>query len=159
MKKIILFFLIGMMSMAMMGCSGEKNQTASANKQNETIEKETSVNTGSGKLLGAMEPQEALEYMKKTPDLIVVEVNEPKWKLRNGITGAMHIPYTEMEQRYNEIPPNRPVILHCGAGVVVVEAYEILQQKRPDIPELSYIAGKPPVEEYNKWLEENRNDD
>ena len=54
MKKIILFFLIGMMSMAMMGCSGEKNQTASANKQNETIEKETSVNTGSGKMLGAM---------------------------------------------------------------------------------------------------------
>lgn len=52
MKKIILFFLIGMMSMAMMGCSGEKNQTASANKQNETIEKETSVNAGSGKLLG-----------------------------------------------------------------------------------------------------------
>ena len=52
MKKIILFFLIGMMSMAMMGCSGEKNQMASANKQNETIEKETSVNTGSGKLLG-----------------------------------------------------------------------------------------------------------
>lgn len=32
MKKIILFFLISMMSMAMMGCSGEKNQTASANK-------------------------------------------------------------------------------------------------------------------------------
>jgi hypothetical protein len=35
--------------------------------------------------------------------------------------------------------------------VVSVPAYETLCDKRPDIPELSYIAGNPPVSEYNKW--------
>lgn len=103
------------------------------------------------KLLGGQSPEDALEYMKNTPDLVIVEVNAPEWKLRNGIEGAMYIPYTEMAERYNEIPAGRPVLLHCGGGIVSVEAYEILQEKRSDIPELSYIAGAPPVSEYNEW--------
>ncbi len=55
----------------------------------------------------------------------------------------------------NEIPSGVPVILHCGAGVVSVPAYETLMEKRKDIPQLSYIAGHPPVDEFNKWLEDN----
>lgn len=64
----------------------------------------------------------------------------------------MYIPYTEMSERYDEIPAGYPVLLHCGGGIVSVEAYEILQEKRPDIPELSYIAGAPPVSDYNEWI-------
>lgn len=59
----------------------------------------------------------------------------------------------EMAERYDEIPEGCPVILHCGAGVVSVPAYETLIEKRPDIPELSYIDGAPPIKEYNEWLE------
>ncbi len=55
----------------------------------------------------------------------------------------------------NEIPSDVPVILHCGAGVVSVPAYETLMEKRKDIPQLSYIAGHPPVDEFNKWLEDH----
>jgi hypothetical protein len=29
-------------------------------------------------------------------------------------------------------------------------------EKRPDIPQLSYIAGKPPVKEFNEWLEKKQ---
>ena len=57
----------------------------------------------------------------------------------------------------NEIPSGVPVILHCGAGVVSVPAYETLMEKRKDIPQLSYIAGHPPVDEFNKWLEDHEN--
>ena len=103
-------------------------------------------------LLGGQTPQDALEYMKNTPNLVIVEVNAPEWKLSNGITGAMWIPYTEMAERYDEIPTGQPVLLHCGGGIVSVEAYEILLEKRPNIPELSYIAGAPPVKAYNEWL-------
>lgn len=106
----------------------------------------------STRLLGGQTPEDALEYMKNTPNLVIVEVNAPEWKLRNGITGAMYIPYTEMAERYGEIPEGCPVLLHCGGGIVSVDAYEILQEKRPDIPELSYIAGAPPVKAYNEWL-------
>lgn len=58
-------------------------------------------------------------------------------------------------KKYDEIPSGVPVILHCGAGVVSVPAYETLMEKRKDIPQLSYIAGHPPVDEFNKWLEDH----
>ena len=105
--------------------------------------------------LGGLEPQEALAYMKEHYDegLVIVEVNTDYWKLETGFIGAMHIPHDQMAGRYNEIPSGVPVIMHCGAGVVSVPAYETLIEKRPDIPQLSYIAGHPPVQEFNSWLE------
>ena len=102
--------------------------------------------------LGGLSPSDALEYMKRTPNLVIIEVNAPEWKKKVGFTGAMWIPHTEMAERYNEIPKGVPVILHCGAGVVSVPAYKTLLEKRPDIPEQSYIDGAPPIDEYNKWL-------
>lgn len=75
---------------------------------------------------------------------------------KNGFKGALRIPHTEIAERYNEIPKNRPVILHCGLGEVLVLAYETLLQKRPDIPQLSYIKGAPPIQAYNEWLEQKQ---
>lgn len=108
--------------------------------------------------LGGLDPEAAFNYMKEHYDegLVIVEVNTDYWKLENGFTGAMHIPHDQMAERYDEIPSGVPVILHCGAGVVSVPAYETLMEKRKDIPQLSYIAGHPPVDEFNKWLEEHK---
>lgn len=107
--------------------------------------------------LGGLEPEKALEYMKEHYDegLVIVEVNTDYWKLETGFTGAMHIPHDQMAERYDEIPSDVPVILHCGGGIVSVPAYETLMEKRPDIPQLSYIAGRPPVTEFNAWLDEH----
>ena len=105
----------------------------------------------SQKKLGGLTPEAALEFLKKNPDAVIVEVNTDYWKLKTGFIGAIHIPHDQMERRYGEIPAGRPVILHCGAGVVSVPAYETLLEKRPDIPVLGYIAGRPPVAEYNEW--------
>lgn len=118
-------------------------------------ESETAGKTEKGQtnLLGGLSPEDALEYMKTTENLVIVEVNTAQWKKETPFTGAMWIPHDEMAERYDEIPEGCPVILHCGAGVVSVPAYETLIEKRPDIPELSYIDGAPPIEEYNEWLE------
>lgn len=108
--------------------------------------------------LGGLSPEKALSYMKENYDegLVVVEVNTDYWKLKNGFKGALHIPHDQMAERFGEIPEGVPVILHCGAGVVSVPAYETLKEKRPDIPVLSYIAGRPPVSEFNGWLSEHK---
>lgn len=106
-------------------------------------------------LLGGLEPDKALQYMKSKKNLVIVEVNTAQWKLKNGFQGAMWIPHDEMAERFKEIPKDRPVILHCGRGVVSVPAYKILCANRKDIPEISYIAGVPPVAEYNAWLKSN----
>ncbi len=108
------------------------------------------------KTLGGLTPSEALKYMKETPDLVIVEVNEPVWKLKTGFIDAMWIPHTQMSKRFNEIPKNRPVLIHCGGGVVSVPAYKELIEKRPDIPELSYIAGAPQVKAYNEWVKNKK---
>lgn len=113
--------------------------------------------SGQTNLLGGLSPEEALEYMKNTENLVIVEVNTAQWKKETPFTGAMWIPHDEMAERYDEIPEGCPVMLHCGAGVVSVPAYETLIEKRPDIPELSYIDGAPPIQEYNEWLEEQQN--
>ncbi|MCM1166477.1 MAG: hypothetical protein NC299_13525 [Lachnospiraceae bacterium] len=111
----------------------------------------------SQKQLGGLSPEEALEYIKSKPDIVIVQVNTAVWKSEPGFSGALWIPHDEMAERCNEIPEGRPVILHCGAGVVSVPAYETLIEKRPDIPELSYIAGRPHeiMTEYNEWVKNN----
>ncbi|MCM1061977.1 MAG: hypothetical protein NC452_17045 [Eubacterium sp.] len=128
--------------------------TTMNNPTSQSVLSEIAAETGQ-KLLGGLDPEAALEYMKNTPNIVIVQVNTAYWKINPGFTGAMWIPHDEMAERYDEIPEGRPVILHCGAEVVSVPAYETLIEKRPDIPELSYVAGSPHaiMEEYNKWLE------
>lgn len=122
----------------------------------ENLSGEKGTETGQTNLLGGLSPEEALEYMKNTENLVIVEVNTTQWKKETPFIGATWIPHDEMAERYDEIPEGRPVMLHCGAGVVSVPAYETLIEKRPGIPELSYIDGAPPIREYNAWLEEQQ---
>jgi len=107
------------------------------------------------KLLGGLSAKEALEYMKKTKNLVIIDVREPEWLGSTWFTGALLIPHTQMPTRYTEIPANQPVILNCGAGVNAPKAYQVLKDKRPDIPQLSYIAGSPLFREYNEWVKQN----
>lgn len=104
--------------------------------------------------IGPMEPEDALEYMKTTypQGLVIVDVTPIEFKLETGFTGSIYIPYTELETRSDEIPANKPVILHCVRGKSSAKAYPILEEKRKDIPVLSYIAGEPLIEEFNTWL-------
>ena len=138
----------------------KRSNPEQADNENMLTDIEVTVMTqenNTAKWLGGLDPQEALVYMENHYDegLVIVEVNTDYWKLETGFTGAMHIPHDQMAERYQEIPSGVPVILHCGAGVVSVPAYETLMEKRPDIPQLSYIAGRPPVQEFNSWLEQH----
>lgn len=100
---------------------------------------------------GAITPEEALEYMKNTKGLVVIDVAAEDMYIVQHFNGAVSIPFDELEDRYNEIPANKPVLLHCRKGVLAPKAYELLKGKRPDIKELRYIAGAPLFAEYNKW--------
>lgn len=170
MKRIFSVCMAGLLIFSLSACSSGEEHSSNEEQTQTTVEQSEPGTEGAvlgnktnlkvkedndmqeTKLLGGQTPEDALEYMKNTPDLVIVEVNAPEWKLSTGFTGALYIPYTEMAKRYDEIPEGRPVLLHCGGGIVSVDAYEILQEKRPDIPELSYIAGAPPVRAYNEWL-------
>ena len=107
--------------------------------------------------LGALSPEDALEYMKNTPDLIIVDVAATRWYDEEHFENAINIPIEELtdeeeDARYMEIPAGHPVLLHCRKGMIVPGAYERVKELRSDIPEISYIDDTPPFAQYNEWL-------
>lgn len=127
----------------------EYNEWYDAHKDNGSMEGE--------RFLGGLAPADALEYMKTTPGLYIIDVREDEWY--EGYTqfeGNVHIPRSQLPSRYTELPSDRPVILNCGAGVQAPRAYEFLREKNADIKQLSYIAGTPLFSAYNNWLKEQK---
>lgn len=109
--------------------------------------------------IGAMSPEDALEYMQATPDLVIVDVAATRWYEENHFEGAIHIPIEELDDeaenaRYMELPAGQPVLIHCRLGMIAPGAYERVLELRGDIPEISYIDGAPLFDEYNAWLAE-----
>jgi len=106
--------------------------------------------------LGPLDPEAALEYMKETysQGLVIINVVPEEYKQDEAFTGSIYIPYTELEARKDEIPAEKPVILHCNRGRASALAYPILEECRKDIPVLSYIDGEPLYDEFNAWVEE-----
>lgn len=111
--------------------------------------------------LGGMEPAQALEYMKTTPDLLIVDVATKSGFEQVHFINAINIPIenissVEAKTLYMQIPTGRPVILHCRLGMIALGAYQTLKNLRPDIPEISYITGKPQFDAYNTWHKEKQ---
>ena len=134
MKKFFTLFIL-------LCCVVVANATERSGKQND---------------LGGVEPAQALEYMKATKDLVIVDVATKQWFATKHFAGAVSIPIEnisadEAKALYLQLPAGRPVLLHCRLGMIAPGAYQTLKRLRPDIPEISYITGKPLFDEYNTW--------
>jgi rhodanese-related sulfurtransferase len=105
----------------------------------------------------ALTPADALAYMKETKNLYILDVSTTDEKFNKiHFVGAVHIPLRELPVRIGEIPSDRPVLLNCRTGRTVQEAYPAIKRLRPDIKELSYIAGTPLFQEYNDFANRQR---
>ncbi|WP_243141032.1 MULTISPECIES: rhodanese-like domain-containing protein [unclassified Lactonifactor] len=170
MKKAVLLFAACTVMLVLSACSNEPKQaeqsqtsqmSQSESNESEQIQESTSImDTGTEcNAIGAMSPEDALEYMQTTSDLVIVDVAATRWYEENHFEGAINIPIEELESEaedalYMEIPAGRPVLLHCRLGMIVPGAYERILELRSDIPEISYIDGAPLFDEYNAWLAE-----
>ena len=96
-------------------------------------------------------PEDALEYMKNTESLVIIDTRDLETK-PNWFIWWMEIPYNQILERFSEIPEWRPVLLHCGWGGVAPKAYQALLEANVHLPELSYIAWTPLFDEYNNWV-------
>ena len=105
----------------------------------------------SQKALGGLTPSQALEYMKKKPNLYILDVSPPEKFKEIHFIGSYNIPTNQLVSRIDEIPKDRPVIVHCRLGRTCVKAYPLIIKLRPDIPEISFVDGAPLFEEYNAW--------
>lgn len=141
------------LSSVMASCTESDTSEITGNKQDET--------PSTMKDLGGMSPEKALEYMKTTENLVIVDVASRTNYARKHFEGAVNIPIEnlssdEEKELYLKLPKGRPVILHCRLGMIVPGAYRTLKQLRPDIPEISYINDRPPFDEYNEWVKSKK---
>ena len=97
----------------------------------------------------SLSPEEALEYMLKTPNVFILDITTAERFKTIHFIGAHHIPSNELIARVNEIPRDRPVIMNCHRGRTVVTFYPLLKRTRPDIKELHFINGIPLFDDYN----------
>ena len=138
-----------LLSLCITSCTAQEKTDAQTDNTTMTTDSITP------KYLGGINPEAALEYMKTTPDLFLIDVRTAEW--RNPVfKGAVYIPHDEIRSRYKEIPSDRPVLLHCGAGVMAPRAYKYLVDLKANIKELRYIAGTPKFSEYNRWCDNNK---
>lgn len=106
--------------------------------------------------LGALKPEQALEYMKTTKDLVIVDVAPRKAWEKGHFIGAIHIPIEDIskeeeDKRYKELPEGKPVLIHCRRSIFAPGAYKRVLELRPDIPEIAWIDGMPLFKPYNEW--------
>lgn len=63
------------------------------------------------------------------PNVIVLDVRGDAERTGGGFKGALHIPFEQLATRYNEIPKDKTVIVHCATGIRSSIAYETLKAK------------------------------
>ena len=60
-------------------------------------------------------PQEAYDAAQR--GALIVDVREaPEWQ-QARIPGAMHLPLSQLVERADELPSDRPLVLQCAAGM------------------------------------------
>jgi len=81
---------------------------------------------------GAVKSAQGLKLIKDLgKDLAVLDVRTVSEFVDGHIPGALNIPVTSLEDRLNEIPPDRPMLIVCRAGKRAAKAYETLSNTRP----------------------------
>lgn len=110
---------------------------------------------------GAISPKDALEYMKSTPGLVIIDVRPAIYRLRGRFFGAATICASEVGQQAADemllrLPADKPTIIHCGNGFAAKRVYDRLLYLRDDMKEVCYIDGAPMFKDYNDFKEAQR---
>jgi glyoxylase-like metal-dependent hydrolase (beta-lactamase superfamily II)/rhodanese-related sulfurtransferase len=78
---------------------------------------------------------------------LVLDVRNISEREEGSIEGSLHIPLAELSRRLDEVPADRPVVVHCAGGLRSAIAASLLQHVgRTDVSDL--IGG------YGAWLVE-----
>lgn len=69
----------------------------------------------------------AAELASANPPLLL-DVRAPKEFQAKRIAGSIHIPLNHLEERLQELPPERKIVVHCAGGYRSSIAVSILQK-------------------------------
>ena len=72
------------------------------------------------------------EFEKRPDDFQIVDVrNYTERKEQPGFAGSIHIPLPELTERVNEIPTEKPVVVHCAGGYRSAAGASIIKNLLP----------------------------
>lgn len=84
---------------------------------------------GSNLLRGDIDLWYPEDYPACRDRVTILDVRTPAEYAAFHVPGAMLIPYTELRQRLDEVPRDRPVYTYCRSGFRSYIAYEVLKQR------------------------------
>jgi rhodanese-related sulfurtransferase len=68
---------------------------------------------------------------------LVLDVRNVDEREASAISGSVHIPLNQLTRRLDEIPRDRPVVIHCAGGYRSSTAASLLQRAGVDVSELA----------------------
>ena len=77
------------------------------------------------------DPEELEQHQYKYTIVDVRDKNEVEEN--KPFESSIHIPLIDLRERVNEIPANKPVVVHCAAGYRSSIASSIIEKNRPDL--------------------------
>ena len=86
-----------------------------------------------------LSPGTAAERLQSTRPPLVVDVRAPHEHEARRIDGSVNVPLNHLEERAGELPPDRPLLVHCAGGYRSSIAASLLQ--RLGFNRVSEIAG------------------
>jgi glyoxylase-like metal-dependent hydrolase (beta-lactamase superfamily II) len=86
-----------------------------------------------------LSPERSSERLASALPPIVLDVRTPAERASKHIAGSLHIPLNHLVERLQEIPPTRPVLVHCAGGYRSSIAASLLA--RHGRQQVSEIAG------------------
>lgn len=67
--------------------------------------------------------------MLTTPGVVILDARSSDEFASGKFKGAINVPSENMEKRFNEVPKDKPVYIHCATGMRAEMAYDILKGK------------------------------
>ncbi|MFI5131128.1 MAG: rhodanese-like domain-containing protein [Chitinophagales bacterium] len=83
------------------------------------------------------------ELIKNENTFTIIDIrNDSEIKTGKIFTNAIHIPMHELRERTNEIPVNKPIVVHCAGGYRSAAGSSIIRSKLNDTPQVFDLGEK-----------------
>jgi rhodanese-related sulfurtransferase len=77
---------------------------------------------------GAIAPQEFIA-LQQSGDVVVIDVRSDQEAATGVISGALHVPLEQLEDRLSELPADKEVLIYCANGIRAEMAHQTLSAK------------------------------
>jgi hydroxyacylglutathione hydrolase len=82
-------------------------------------------------------PADAAAAIASSKPPLVLDIRAPKEYAEVRIAGSVNIPLNHLIERVNEVPVDRPILVHCAGGYRSSIAAGLLQQRQREVTEMA----------------------